>query len=141
MKIIIASDHAGYKLKEELKQYLKELGHEAEDMGTNSEESVDYPDYGKKAAKEVAKTKSKGILICGSGIGMSMVANKVKGIRAALCHNEYTAKASREHNDANILCLGARDTDRETAKKLTKIFLETEASSEERHKRRVSKIE
>ncbi|MBW2980341.1 ribose 5-phosphate isomerase B [Candidatus Woesearchaeota archaeon] len=141
MKITIASDHAGYKLKEELKKYLQELGHEAEDLGTDSEESVDYPDYGKKAAKQVASSKNKGILICGSGIGMSIVANKVKGIRAALCHNEHTVKAARQHNDANILCLGARDIDSKTAKKLTKIFLETEASSEERHKRRVSKIE
>jgi ribose 5-phosphate isomerase B len=140
MKIIIASDHAGYKLKEELKEYLKGLGHETEDMGTNSEESVDYPDYGKKAAEQVVSSGNKGILICGSGIGMSMVANKIKGARAALCHNEYTAKASREHNDANILCLGSRDTDTETAKKLTKIFLETEASKEERHKKRVNKI-
>lgn len=141
MKITIAADHAGYKLKEELKKYLEELGHEAEDLGTGSEESVDYPDYAKKAAKEVAKQGNKGILICGSGIGMSMAANKIKGIRAALCHNEYTAKVAREHNDANILCMGARDIDANTAKKLTKIFLETEASQEERHKRRVNKIE
>lgn len=141
MKITIASDHAGYKLKEELKEYLTELGYEPEDLGTNSEESVDYPDYAKKGAEQVAKENNKGILICGSGIGMSMAANKVKGIRAALCHNEYTAKVAREHNDANILCLGAKDTNTETAKKLTKIFLETEASQEERHKRRVSKIE
>ena len=141
MKIIIASDHAGYKLKEELKEYLKELGHETEDLGTNSEQPVDYPDYGYKAAKQASDSGDKGILLCGSGIGMSIVANKVKGIRAALCHNEYTAKAARQHNDANILCLGARDIDTETAKKITKIFLETEVSSEARHKRRISEIE
>ncbi|MBW2984669.1 ribose 5-phosphate isomerase B [Candidatus Woesearchaeota archaeon] len=141
MKIIIASDHAGYKLKEELKEELKQLGHETEDLGTDSEEPVDYPEYGKKAAKEAASSGNKGILLCGSGIGMSIVANKIKGVRAALCHNEYTARAAREHTDANVLCLGARDIDTETAKKLTKIFLETEASQEERHKRRVNKIE
>ncbi len=141
MKIIIASDHAGYKLKEELKQYLKSLGHEPEDLGTDSEESVDYPDYAKKAANKVAKEKVKGILICGTGIGMSIAANKVKGIRAALCHNEQTAKAAREHNDANVLCMGSRIISSEMAKKITKIFLETEASAEERHRKRVKKLE
>ena len=140
MKLIIGSDHAGYKLKEELKKYLEALGHTVEDYGTNSEQSVDYPKFGYAVASAAAKSKSKGILICGSGIGMSMIANKVKGIRAAVCHNEYTARAAREHNDANILCLGARILKNEEAKKITKVFLETEFSKEKRHRKRVDEI-
>ena len=140
MKLIIGSDHAGYRLKEELKKYLEGLGHTVEDYGTNSEQSVDYPKFGYAVASNVAKTGNKGILICGSGIGMSMIANKVKGIRAAVCHNEYTARAAREHNDANILCLGARILKNEEAKKITKVFLETEFSKEKRHRKRVDEI-
>jgi len=140
MKLIIGSDHAGYRLKEELKKYLEGLGHTVEDYGTNSEQSVDYPKFGYAVASAVAKSRSKGILICGSGIGMSMIANKVKGIRAAVCHNEYTARAAREHNDANILCLGARILKNEEAKKITKVFLETEFSKEKRHRKRVDEI-
>lgn len=140
MKIIIGSDHAGYRLKEELKKYLEGLGHTVEDYGTNSEQSVDYPKFGYAVASAAAKSKSMGILICGSGIGMSMIANKVKGIRAAVCHNEYTARVAREHNDANILCLGARILKNEEAKKITKVFLETEFSREKRHRKRVNEI-
>ena len=140
MKIIIASDHAGYKYKEELKKYITELGYEVEDLGTNSEESVDYPPIGKKATEKIVKDKTKGILICGSGVGMSVVANKVKGAIAALAHDEYTAKTSREHNDANVLVLSQRDMDLEKVKHITKVWLETEFSGIERHKRRVDEI-
>ena len=140
MKIIIASDHAGFKLKEELKNFLKSQGHKIKDCGTDSEESVDYPDIGYKAAKSVAKEKCFGILICGSGIGMSIVANKVKGIRAALCHDESTAEVARKHNNANVLCLGSRVIEAREAKRITKKYLETDFSSEERHKRRVKEI-
>lgn len=140
MKILIGADHAGFKLKEELKEYIQQLGHEVEDYGTNSEESVDYPLIGHKVAKDVAKNKARGILICGSGIGMSVVANKVKGIRAAVCHNEYTAEVSRTHNDSNVLCIGSRDVEKEMAKKIVKKWLETEFSNDEKHKRRVDEI-
>ncbi|MHA1988726.1 MAG: ribose 5-phosphate isomerase B [Promethearchaeota archaeon] len=142
MKVIIGSDHGGFKLKETIKEYIKELGYNIEDLGTNSTESVDYPVYAKKVAEEVKKDKDKlGILMCGTGLGMCMTANKFKGIRAALCYNESSAKLAKQHNNANILCLGGREFKEELAKKITKIFLETPFSNEERHKRRIKEIE
>lgn len=142
-KIYIANDHAGFKAKEELKKFLlgEKSGFQIEDLGTNSEESVDYPDYAKKVALKVAKDKgSFGILICGTGIGMSIAANKVKGIKAALCHNEFTAKMSRNHNDANILCMGARILSIEEMKKIANTFL-NEKFEAGRHENRVKKLE
>lgn len=139
-KIILGSDHGGFKLKQEVKDLLKELNYEFEDLGCNSEESCDYPEFGQKVAEKVAETDGKGILICGTGIGMSMTANKVKGIRAALAFDEFTAKMSREHNNSNILCLGERTTDEKMAKKIVRIWLETPFSDEERHGRRVDRI-
>lgn len=140
MKILIGSDHAGFKLKEALKMWLIREGYEIKDYGTDSTLSVDYPKIGFKLAKDAAKQNTKGILICGSGLGMSMIANKVKGIRAALCHDSYTAEIARKHNDANILCLGSRILSEKEAKGFVKIWLETEFSDEERHKRRVNEI-
>jgi RpiB/LacA/LacB family sugar-phosphate isomerase len=141
MRIAVASDHAGFELKEKLKEYLRELGHEYEDFGTNSSESVDYPDYALKVAECVAKKEcERGILVCGSGIGMSMAANKVPGIRAALCYDTETARLSREHNDANVLTIGARLTDEKTAKEIVRVWLTTEFAGG-RHSRRVNKIE
>ena len=140
-KIIIGSDHAGFELKEKIMEYLKEQNYEVEDLGTNSEESVDYPTYGKKVAEKVAKTKTTGILVCGSGIGMCITANKIKGIRAALCYDEETAKLAREHNDANILCLGARTQSSKNYKKIIKKFLTTDSSKVERHIRRVKEMD
>lgn len=138
--IIIGSDHAGYKLKELIKGYLSEIGENYKDVGTNSEESCDYPVFAEKVAKEVVSTgNAKGILVCGSGIGVSMAANKVKGIRAALCMNAELAEMSRRHNDANILCLGARYIDFEAAKSIIKVFLSTEFEGG-RHERRVQEI-
>ena len=138
--IIIGSDHAGCKLKEFIKDYLGEIGEQYADMGTNSEESCDYPIFAEKTAKKVANTENaKGILVCGSGIGVSIAANKVHGIRAALCMNEELAEMSRRHNDANILCLGARYTDLETAKNIIRIFFSTEFEGG-RHERRVQEI-
>lgn len=139
-KVITGSDHGGFALKQEIKKYLEESGYEYEDVGCNSEESCDYPIYGKKAAEKVRKTGGIGILICGTGIGMCITANKVNGIRAALCHDEYTAKMAREHNNANVLCIGGRVLSSDMAKKITKIFLETEFSGEERHKNRINEI-
>ncbi len=140
MQIIIGSDHAGFKMKEEIRKYVEKLGHKILDYGTNSEESVDYPDIAGKVAGDVVKQKKIGILICGSGTGVTIAANKIKGARAALCFDEFTAKTSREHNDANILCLAGRDMTLGQAKKITKTWLDTEFSNEERHKRRIEKV-
>ena len=140
MKIFIGSDHGGFKLKEKIREYLEELNYEYEDIGTENKESCDYPDFAYKVAKKVAETNSRGILICGTGIGVSMAANKVKGIRAALAFNEYTAKMSREHNNSNVLCLGERTIKEALAKKIVKVWLDTKFSKEERHHRRVDKI-
>jgi len=123
------------------KEYLKSLGQDFMDLGAFSEESVDYPKVGYKVASNVAKKNSIGILICGSGIGMCMTANKVKGVRAALCYDDYTAKVAREHNNANILCLGARTRSARDYKKIIKRFLTTEPSKEERHRRRVKEMD
>ncbi len=140
MKIAIASDHAGFPLKEIIKKYLDELGYEYEDFGTTNEESVDYPDYASKVAKSVSENKfDKGILICGTGIGMSIVANKFSGVRAALCYDTEIARLSREHNDANVLTLSGRKTNPELAKKIVHVWLKTKFLGE-RHTRRVNKI-
>ncbi|MFH1848938.1 MAG: ribose 5-phosphate isomerase B [archaeon] len=139
-KILIASDHGGYALKEKLKPYLSELGYKYEDLGCHSEKSVDYPDYAKKVAAQVLETNGLGILICGTGIGMSISANKISGVRAALCYNDYTARMSREHNNANILCMGGRVLETKQAKRILKIWLETPFSGDERHKRRIEKV-
>ncbi|HLD49244.1 MAG TPA: ribose 5-phosphate isomerase B [archaeon] len=138
-KIAIGSDHRGFELKEYLKKELK--GYEFDDLGTNSNNSVDYPDIAKDVAMVVANNKyEKGILICYTGIGMSIAANKVKGIRAALCHDETTAKMSREHNDANVLCLGSGMLEEEQAKAIAEVWLKTPFSNEERHIDRNKKI-
>lgn len=109
MKYFIASDHAGVKIKTFVKEILEKLGHKVEDLGPYDNTRVDYPDYAKKLCEELVKESSSlGVLICGSGIGMSIAANKFEGIRAALCHNEYSARMARQHNDANVLCLGER---------------------------------
>jgi len=109
MKIALACDHGGFRLKEVIKAYLEELGIEYVDYGAYSEESVDYPDFARKAAKGIVNGEAdRGIFVCGTGIGISIAANKVKGIRAALCYNIFAAEMSRRHNDANVLCLGGR---------------------------------
>ncbi|OIP70267.1 MAG: ribose 5-phosphate isomerase B [Candidatus Infernicultor aquiphilus] len=141
MKIALGSDHGGYQLKENLKKYLKELKVEYQDFGCNSENPVDYPDVGFKIATEVKnRNYDKGILICGTGIGMSIVANKIKGIRASLCHDVFSARYAREHNDANILTLGGRVIGSGLAKEIVKVWLNTDFSGEERHLKRLNKI-
>lgn len=138
-KILIAADHAGFKLKEELKSYLSK-NFEVIDLGTNSEQSVDYPDFGTALAKAIENRKAeKGILICGSGVGISIAANRNKAVRAALVCNEEIAKLARQHNDANVICLGARLTDTTTAIKLVDIFLTTSFEGG-RHETRVKKL-
>ena len=141
-KLVIGSDHAGFKLKEIIKSYLKELGYDVKDIGVyNDEESADYPVIAKQAAHLVASDKfSKGILICGSGIGMSITANKVKGIRCAHLTDCFSAEATRLHNDANMMALGARVTGTGLALKIVKTFLSTDYSGSERHTRRINKM-
>jgi len=139
--IYLGADHAGFNLKEELKKYLEELGYKYEDLGNKQlEPKDDYPDFAFVVAEKVTASKEKGILICATGFGMAIAANKVKGIRAAVCWDEFTALQSREHNDANILCLGGKVIDLEAAKKIVRIWLETEFTGEERHVRRLGKI-
>lgn len=138
----IGCDHGGYALKQEVIAYLKENNIAYEDFGCNSEESVDYPEYAKKVAHAVVDGKcEKGILICGTGIGISIAANKVKGVRAALCHDVFSAKATREHNDANILAMGGRIVGPGLAIMIVDTFLNTEFSNDERHIRRIELIE
>jgi ribose 5-phosphate isomerase B len=141
MKIAIGSDHAGFTLRELLKSYLQSQGHEILDFGCDSEERCDYPDYGYKAVKAVSEKKAeRGVLVCGSGIGICMVANRVKGIRAAVLRIEEDARLSREHNDANVACFGGRLSQPKEAKNLLDIFLKTPFEGG-RHTARLAKIE
>lgn len=140
LKIAVASDHAGFELKEELKEFLGEQGHEVFDFGTNGLDSVDYPDFAQKAAGAVSLGRfDKAVLICGSGIGMAMAANKVTGVRAANCNDLKCALLSRQHNDANVLTLGSRLVDLETAKEIVLVWLGTEFEGG-RHLTRISKM-
>lgn len=140
MKIVIGSDHAGYHLKGAIIDVVKELGHEIVDVGTDSPDSVDYADFGLQAAEMVAnKEADRGIVICGTGIGMSISANKVKGIRCALVHDLFTAKATREHNDTNVLAMGERVIGPGLAQEIAKTWLTTEFEGG-RHERRIMKV-
>ena len=140
--IAIGSDHGGFELKKKLMEHLRESGLEYKDFGTYSSASCDYPVYAKAVARAVASGEcDRGILICGTGIGVSMTANKVHGIRAALCGDCFSAEATRQHNDANILCMGARVVGEGLALKIADTFLDTPFSNDERHIRRISMIE
>jgi len=140
--IALGSDHGGFELKQEIIAYLKEKNLEFKDYGCYSKESCDYPVYAKKVANAIISGEcDKGILICGTGIGISITANKVKGIRAALCHDTFSAQATREHNDANILAMGARVVGPGLALKIVETFLNTEFSNDERHIRRIEQME
>jgi ribose 5-phosphate isomerase B len=141
MRVILASDHAGLRLKEKVKKYLARKKIEYEDLGTNSFKSVDYPDYALKVAEKVAKNKNtRGILVCGTGTGMTIAANKVKGIRAVAAYDAYSAKMSRIDNDTNVLGLRGRFFPLEKIKKIITVWLDTPFSGEKRHKRRIKKI-
>jgi ribose 5-phosphate isomerase B len=141
MKIAIAADHAGFSMKETLRDELRAKGYQVEDLGTRSEESTDYPDYAAAVGHEVANGGAdKGILVCSSGVGMSMAANKIPGIRAALGMDSEEVRVTREHNDANVLTLGARFTTPEKASEFVDIFRNTKFSGGERHARRISKL-
>jgi len=140
MKIALASDHAGYAEKERLKSLLEEMGIEFEDLGAVSEESVDYPDYARKVAERVAKGEAEqGVLVCGSGTGMAIAANKVHGVRAAVAWNEDVARLARQHNDANVLALGARTTPQDEIQRIIRAWFATKFDGG-RHAARVDKI-
>ncbi len=141
LKVAIAADHGGYRLKEEVKKELEAMGIPYEDFGTHSPDSVDYPDYAWPVAKGVASGQfDRGILICGTGIGMSIAANKVRGIRCALVHDAFSARATREHNDSNVLALGERVIGPGLARDIVRIWLTTPYEGG-RHQRRIEKIE
>jgi len=141
MKIAIGADHGGFLLKSELVKYLEQTGHTPGDLGTFSSEAVDYPDYSRAVAQAVRGQKAdRGILICGSGVGASVAANKFPGIRAAVCHDTFSVRQGVEDDDMNILCLGARVIGLELAKELVCAFLTTKFSGAERHVRRLGKV-
>ena len=140
--VAIAADHGGFHLKTLLVAFLKRLGHVVDDLGTYSDEPVDYPDYSRKVAQEILHKKAeKGILICGSGVGACVAANKFPGIRAAICHDTFSAHQGVEDDDMNILCLGARVIGPELAKEIVRIWLSASFSGAERHCRRLAKID
>jgi RpiB/LacA/LacB family sugar-phosphate isomerase len=141
MRIAIGADHAGFALKQTLGDYLRQLGHTVTDCGTRSQDPVDYPDYAEAVAKTVLEGRAeRGVLICGSGVGASVAANKLPGIRAAVCHDTYSARQGVEHDEMNILVLGARVIGEELARELVRAFLAAGFTAEERHVRRLAKI-
>ena len=142
MRIVIGADHGGYSLKPELMELLEGLGHEVEDVGARSlDPSDDYPDFAKAVAERVAAGQAdRGIMVCGSGVGASVAANKVRGVRASVCHDTYSAHQGVEHDDMNVLCLGARIVGGELANELVTAFLGARFSGQERHRRRLNKL-
>lgn len=141
MKIAIGSDHAGFHLKQELAIWLRNQGHDITDVGTHSSESVDYPDFARAAGRLVADGMTdRGILICGSGVGTCIAANKIKGVRAAICHDTFSAKQGVEDDDMNAVCLGARIIGFELAREVLNAFLNARFSHEARHERRLQKV-
>jgi ribose 5-phosphate isomerase B len=141
MIIALGSDHAGFELKQDLLAQVRELGHEVVDCGTDSTAPVDYPDFARKVGEAVASGQAeRGVLICGSGAGASIAANKIRGIRAALAHDHYTAHQSVEHDDANVLVMGSRVIGLAVARELVQAFLGAQFTHEERHVRRLNKV-
>jgi ribose 5-phosphate isomerase B len=141
MKIALGSDHRGFEVKRRIATVLQQLGHEVQDVGPHSKDSVDYPDYAFKVALAVSDGGAqRGVLICGTGIGMCIAANKVKGVRAAVCHDSFSARQSREDDDANVICLGERVIGMGLALELIDRFLSSSFSGAERHRRRLDKV-
>lgn len=141
MRVALAADHAGFSLKTKIAAYLEEAGFEILDLGTNNEEPVDYPDFARAIGKALQQQEAdRGILICGSGVGACVAANKMSTIRAGLCHDTYSAHQGVEHDDINVLCLGARVIGEELARELVSAFLAARFTGEERHRRRLDKI-
>ncbi len=141
MRIAVGADHAGFELKEKLLEYVRAAGHEAIDLGTHSTQSVDYPDYAKAVGLALRNGRAdRGLLLCGSGVGASVAINKIPGVRAGLCHDSYSAHQGVEHDDMNVLVLGARVIGLELAKELVGDFLRASFTNEERHRRRLEKV-
>ena len=142
MRIAIGSDHAGFEMKENLAALLRQLGHQVVDVGTHSTDPVDYPDYAEALGKVLlAGMADRGVLVCGSGVGASVAANKLPGIRAGLCHDTYSAHQGVEHDDMNVLVMGARVIGPELARELMKAYLEADFTGEERHRLRMKKVQ
>jgi len=142
MRLVIASDHGGLRLKNELVGLLRKGGHDVEDIGTTTDASCDYPDFAHAVAKNILEKKSeRGILVCGTGVGMSIAANRHAGIRAVVCSDTYTAKLSRDHNDSNVLCIGERVVGSGLGWEIVSAWIAAPASTEERHTKRRAKIE
>jgi RpiB/LacA/LacB family sugar-phosphate isomerase len=141
MRVVIGSDHAGFELKHKLAELATSLGHTVLDVGTDSPEPVDYPDFAEKVGVAIMSEKAdRGVLVCGSGVGACVAANKIRGIRASICHDTYSARQGVEHDDMNVLVLGARVIGTELARELTRAYLEARFSGEERHERRLRKV-
>ncbi|HEY0982947.1 ribose 5-phosphate isomerase B [Schlesneria sp.] len=141
MRIALGCDHAGFPLKQRVASLIQAAGHQVIDCGTDSNCSVDYPDYARKVGETIiAGQADRGILVCGSGVGVSVAANKIPGIRAAICHDTYSAHQGVEHDSMNVLCIGARIVGEEVATELVKAFMSAEFSSDERHVRRLNKV-
>lgn len=141
MKIAIGSDHGGFRLKDEIVKVIEKLGHQVTDYGCTCDDSVDYPDYASKVCDKVVSGEAdRGILVCGTGIGMSIAANKIPGVRCALVHDVFSAKATREHNDTNVLAMGERVIGPGLAAEIVEVWLTTEFSNEERHVNRIRKV-
>ncbi|MBI4527543.1 MAG: ribose 5-phosphate isomerase B [Deltaproteobacteria bacterium] len=141
MRVAIGADHAGFALKRELAAYVRSLNHEVLDLGTHTEDPVDYTDYAEAAGRAILEGRSeRGLLICGSGVGACVAANKLPGIRAGLCHDPYSARQGVEHDDMNVLVLGARVIGPALAQELVRIYLQASFSREERHRRRLEKV-
>lgn len=141
MRIVVGADHRGYELKDEIAAALRRAGHEVLDVGTDSPDSVDYPDYARAIGEALADGRAeRGVLVCGSGVGASIAANKIRGVRAAVCHDMYSAHQGVEHDDMNVLCLGSGVIDSELALKLVNAFIDARLLDEERYHRRLAKV-
>ncbi len=141
MRVVIGSDHAGFELKQNLSSFLRELGNTVEDVGTHSVAPVDYPDYAEAVGNALLKGRAdRGVLVCGSGVGASVAVNKMPGIRAGLCHDTYSAHQGVEHDDVNVLVIGARVIGSELAREIVRAFVNAKFSAEERHWRRLAKV-
>jgi RpiB/LacA/LacB family sugar-phosphate isomerase len=141
MRIVVGADHRGYELKDEIAAALRRAGHEVLDVGTNSADSVDYPDFARAIGEALADDRAeRGVLVCGSGVGASIAANKIRGVRAAVCHDTYSARQGVEHDDMNVLCLGSRVVDSQLALELVKAFVGARLRGEERYRRRLDKV-
>ncbi len=141
MRIVVGADHRGYEMKDQIAANLKQAGHEVLDVGTHNAESVDYPDYARAIGEALTDGRAeRGVLVCGSGVGASIAANKIRGVRAAICHDTYSARQGVEHDDMNVLCIGAVVVDSELALELVQAFLDARLSDEERYRRRLEKV-